>query len=764
MMRTLLIALVACSFTLKAFAQDTLLPTGSVWKYLDDGSDQGTAWVDPAFDDSTWSSGPAQLGYGDGDEATVVSFGPDAANKFRTTYFRTEFDVVDPSSYVTLELRMIRDDGAVCYLNGTEVARIDMPLTSNYLTFASATAGAEDEDIPVVVCIPPDQLVAGANVIAVEIHQRTASSSDVSFDLEVLGDTELVLKRGPYLQLGTEERIFVRWRTNLPTDSRVWWGDAPGNLQNEITLAGIGVDHEIEITNLSPETQYYYAVGDSNGVLVGDDAEHFFVTSPVPGTDVPTRVWIIGDSGTGAATQLAVRDAYATFAGSTHTDLWLMLGDNAYTDGSDAQYQVAVFEAYEELLRKSVVWPTRGNHENSLPDYLAMFTLPASGEAGGVPSGTESYYSFDHANIHFVCLDSDGSNRAVGGAMWTWLESDLQATDQDWIIAYWHHPPYTAGSHDSNTETKLVEMRTNFAPLLEANGVDLVFCGHSHSYERSFLLNGHYGISSTLVPGMILDAGAGDPSGSGAYRTLPGPNSGTVYTVAGSSGKISTGPLDHPAMFVSLLELGSVVLDVNGDVLDVSFLDDTGAILDTYRIESTGFSFCHGDGGDQAGCTACPCSNDAPIGTVGGCLNQTLRAAELIGSGSPRVFNDSLRFEVERANPNTFGVLVSGDNALPNSGPCPPGSGVTGVLLDGLRCVGGNFLRHGARPTDLNGGIGVVTNGWGPPSGPIGGLIANGGFAAGQTRRFQCFYREDTAVMCMTGQNTTNGVEVSFVP
>jgi 3',5'-cyclic AMP phosphodiesterase CpdA len=93
--------------------------------------------------------------------------------------------------------------------------------------------------------------------------------------------------------------------------------------------------------------------------------------------------------------------------------------------------------------------------------------------------------------------------------MLTWLENDLAATDKQWIIAYWHHPPYSKGSHDSDLETWSIEMRTNVLPILEAHGVDLVLTGHSHSYERSYLLNGHYGSSTTLTSGMVLDAGDG---------------------------------------------------------------------------------------------------------------------------------------------------------------------------------------------------------------------------------------------------------------
>lgn len=130
-------------------------------------------------------------------------------------------------------------------------------------------------------------------------------------------------------------------------------------------------------------------------------------------------------------------------------------------------------------------------------------------------------------------------------------------------------------------------MRTNLVPLLEAGGVDLVLCGHSHSYERSHLIDGHYGTADTYTPASHeLDPGTGDPLTDGPYFKAVVPNAGAVYAVAGSSGKTTGGPLDHPAMVVSTKSLGSVVLDVDGERLDVSFVSSTGAVLDSFRLRT----------------------------------------------------------------------------------------------------------------------------------------------------------------------------------
>ena len=169
-----------------------LIRRGSVWRYKDDGSDQGTVWRGKNFSDRLWKQGPAQLGYGDNDEATVVSYGPNSGNKYPTTYFRHAFYVENASKFTELSLGIMRDDGAVVYINGVEATpRINMPSGNiNYLTWASGPGvpvGGTDESTFYTHDIDPDILVDGINIIAVEIHQVSSTSTDISFDLELLG-------------------------------------------------------------------------------------------------------------------------------------------------------------------------------------------------------------------------------------------------------------------------------------------------------------------------------------------------------------------------------------------------------------------------------------------------------------------------------------------------------------------------------------------------------------------------------------------------
>ena len=139
---------------LQASAQTTLISYGSGWKYLDNGSNQGTAWRAVSFNDASWRTGNAELGYGDGDETTVVRYGTFSFFKYVTTYFRKAISISDASVYSGFSLSIKRDDGAVVYINGTERYRTNMPTgTVSYSTLASSDA-ADDGETPQTISLP----------------------------------------------------------------------------------------------------------------------------------------------------------------------------------------------------------------------------------------------------------------------------------------------------------------------------------------------------------------------------------------------------------------------------------------------------------------------------------------------------------------------------------------------------------------------------------------------------------------------------------
>ncbi|MBP6335294.1 MAG: fibronectin type III domain-containing protein [Bacteroidia bacterium] len=404
----------------------------------------------------------------------------------------------------------------------------------------------------------------------------------------------IALTRGPYLQLSTPTSIVIRWRSNVASDSRVKFGTSVSNLNFTTSSTTQKTEHEVQLVGLSPNTKYYYSIGSSTSTLQGD-ANNYFITNPVSGSSTPIRVWVIGDFGHGTTGQSQVRDSYVNYTGNTHTNLWLWLGDNAYDDGTDSEYQSKVFNVYPNQFKKWVTWPTSGNHDlhsanasNQTGPYFDNFTMPKLGEAGGLPSNTEAYYSFNYANVHFVCLESnDAAFRSTSGAMANWLRNDLAANTQRWTVVYFHHPPYSKGSHDSDNSSELVGMRTNIIPILETYKVDLVLSGHSHSYERSMMIRGHYGLETSFnASTMAVSSGSGI---SPASYIKAGPNYfGTVYAVCGTSGVKggTTSGWPHNAMYASSVSyFGSMVIDVNGDRLDAKYLTSTGTIWDQFTIQ-----------------------------------------------------------------------------------------------------------------------------------------------------------------------------------
>jgi len=194
----------------------TLVSTGSVWKYLDDGSDQGTAWKEVLFDDSSWKSGPAILGYGNAvkgrPEATLINGGPIGA-RFITTYFRHQFYVGNSSVYTNLVFGILRDDGVVVYLNGAEIVRMNMPDgTVTYNTRTVTAVGGTNETFYFPTNIRPGLLLGGQNLLAVELHQVGPTTSDAAFDLELNGIGPPALPPILYERAGSQ--LILKWEAN----------------------------------------------------------------------------------------------------------------------------------------------------------------------------------------------------------------------------------------------------------------------------------------------------------------------------------------------------------------------------------------------------------------------------------------------------------------------------------------------------------------------------------------------------------------------
>ena len=422
------------------------------------------------------------------------------------------------------------------------------------------------------------------------------------------------ITRGPYLQLCHSSGVTVVWRSDeqLADPTVKFWqpnASRPLGFKEEVlqrTAEGSQplseipegqIQYEVKLSGLPSDTTFNYALFDGETALTAKDDNLSFATHPQIGTVHPTRIWVVGDSGTGQKHQRDVHTAMQTYTAGKAIDFYLHVGDMAYTHGTDEQFQNKFFEPYQETLQNKVCWASMGNHEGKssngktgIGPYFDAYVCPTQGEAGGVPSDTEAYYSFDYGNIHIICLDSYDLDRSPEGEMAKWLVKDLAKTEAKWIIGFWHHPPYTKGSHDSDTEVELIEMREHIMPLLEAGGVDLVLSGHSHIYERSMLIDGAYQ-TPTTAEGVVLDDGDGNPKGDGPYRKSGEvtPHNGTVALVTGHGGALvrkSKGIL--PLMRSIVLDHGSTILDIEGDTLTGVMLDLRGKERDRFQILKNG--------------------------------------------------------------------------------------------------------------------------------------------------------------------------------
>ncbi len=400
------------------------------------------------------------------------------------------------------------------------------------------------------------------------------------------------LRVDPYLQSLSSDGVTICWQTEGRCRGSVRYGIDRRDLDQSVALRAPTRTHFVRLDGLKPGTKYYYAVEADGQVLLGD-ASTFFQTAPKPGSNMPVRIWAAGDVGTGDSEQAAVRDALLRAAEGRPIDFFLGLGDLAYDRGESDEFRDNFFAPYREILRQVCVFPCIGNHETYGDredwgdgrqfSYFNYFALPQA------PSGTESYYSFDYADVHVISLDSQVSDRSRGGAMATWLQADLSASKARWLIATFHHPPYTKGSHDSDEGSSHIEMRENILPILEAYGVDLVLSGHSHLYERSMLVAGAHDTPTTTGRGrFLIDQGDGSFLGTGVYTkpAEPSRRAGAVFVVTGNGGKVSDVQDDYPHVLMrhSETELGSCLIDIVGDQLTLRHIRADGTISDRFTI------------------------------------------------------------------------------------------------------------------------------------------------------------------------------------
>jgi hypothetical protein len=309
-----------------------LLAPGDTWQYAVDTS-LPFNWFSPNYDDSAWSVGSSPLGYGNGNEATLLP-----ANSTATVYFRRRFNVAMPSQLMSaVRLSLLVDDGAVVYLNGLELTRFNMP-RGPVTPFTFATVAVEGAgEVPRLLVVPSSRLLQGVNTIAVEVHQAArVTAIDMTMDVELNATLRAdVLSRGPYLQRDAFDTIIVRFRLSSLLSAAVRYGNATFEAvvpSNAVPTGGNPrVVHSVVLPLLQPGSEYWYCVATAAGVPLTQRTA--FRSAPAEGASGSYRVWAIGDPGTNAPPQLRVRDAFLRHTPLPQLSLWLVLGDTAYPKG-----------------------------------------------------------------------------------------------------------------------------------------------------------------------------------------------------------------------------------------------------------------------------------------------------------------------------------------------------------------------------------------------------------------------------------------------
>lgn len=414
-----------------------------------------------------------------------------------------------------------------------------------------------------------------------------------------------IIKRGPYLQMVGNTTATIRWDSQEAGTGIIKFGEKAGQYDREIIETNPQTSHIFTIDKLKPDTKYFYSIIFDGKVLAADSG-YFFHTAPLPDSKRKLRFAAFGDCGTQQPEQIEVASAISKYFNGNLIDGMLLLGDNAYNYGYESEYQSKFFEVYDKyFLRNTTLWTSPGNHDygdnrtwekdhNGVkPAYYSLFSIPTKAEAGGVPSENQAYYSFNYGNVHFVSLDSYGLN---GGKLMAdttsqlveWLRKDLGANKSLWTVIFFHHPPYTKGSHNSDTEEELINIRKQFVKLIDQYDVDLVLNGHSHNYERSFPISGFYGTSEEFdVSIHSTSNSSGRYDGSTNSCVYVKDKKGTVFVVSGSSGWVggSSQGYPHKAMVYSnAINTGATVLEIEANRLDLKFISSKGEVQDQFSM------------------------------------------------------------------------------------------------------------------------------------------------------------------------------------
>jgi hypothetical protein len=459
-----------------------LIRPGQIWQYLkgfNEPSEPMGAWRLPGFDDGRWEESIS------GFSTTAYNPEPgylwDYGSGYRTLYFRKTFQVREPESLAELVLRLDYDDAFVAYINGQEVVRRGVPGPSNEPVPVNAFSTnlhlrGPTEEINLSGALP--LLHSGENLLAVQLLGSGTNDYAVAFVPELLGN----FTRGPYVQNTTSNSTQIIFKTLSAVSAFLELRTDPNTIQL-ISVPGISTNHVVTLTGLLADTVYEYRVGADfpHKDVVSD--WHTFRTFKPSGN---LSFAVLGDSGWGSAAQYQIADQMR----AARPDLIMHTGDAVYPYYSRLIEDVRLLSVYADQMATTPMFMVLGNHEGygGVTPALDTFYLPTNN-----PTGTEAYYSFDQGDAHFVVVWSDLQAYAdyrPGSAQYKWIEEDLAKTSKPWKFMFFHHvwrssgPHFTADDYEYNSIPDWVQLEQGPIALARKYGVQLVFNGHDHDYER----------------------------------------------------------------------------------------------------------------------------------------------------------------------------------------------------------------------------------------------------------------------------------------
>lgn len=574
-----------------------LINLETTWKYLDNNTDPGeglaslSAWTELSYDDSAWKSAAGMFGSKKGALNAIGEVTPTVLlDQYYTNdegssanipayFFRTTFttDKLDEGSVLKGTIQY--DDGAIVYLNGKAIAyfggaELDVSTETNmyYLTNGSGNEGAGDPGEGNFV-IDPEELNKGENVIAVEVHQKTASSSDVFFAMPSLAvdvqDTSNLEQEDVILMVGSDETSRnLTWYVNHAEAGKVQVAKAetPDNYKEyeaSVVLANDGsYANQVTITGLEANTKYIYKL------VNGDTTSEAYSFETGTGTDFSFA--LVGDPQIGASGN-AGSDAenwgitLGVIANTLKPDFLLSAGDQVNNAGSETEYDGYLNEILSGLASATTV----GNHDSGSEAYGQHYNLPnESTELGTTTAGGD--YWFVYNNTLFMGINSNDRSTAEHKAFME--QAIAKNPDVTWKTVFFHHSIYSTASHwdDSDIITRRNELPQVFAEL----DIDVVLMGHDHVYTRSKMMN------------------VGTPTDEGSESEVYNPE-GILYLTANSaSGSKYYGIANADAEYSAKMDQSKrrTVTDVK--VTDYSYtlttyFADTMDVLDTYTIYKT---------------------------------------------------------------------------------------------------------------------------------------------------------------------------------